>query len=62
MFGDPPPQKNRRFTPAELETEIMLASWMKRPVRTYVNDTPFYPWLPITPIVPFPNFDLNFKE
>lgn len=46
----------------ELETEIQLASWLKRPVRTFKEDHPYYPWLPPTPKVPFPNFNLNFTE
>ena len=50
---------NRRFLPHELPTEIELASWMKRPVRTFINDKPFYPWLPPEPYV---NFMLNYKE
>lgn len=51
--------KNRRFAPHELETEIQIASWLKRPVRTFVNDPPFYPWVPPEPVV---NFDLNYKQ
>lgn len=62
MFNDPYPVKNRRFTPKELETEIMIASWLKRPVRQFVNDPPFYPWLPPAPKIPFVNFDLGYKQ
>lgn len=62
MFGDPVPNKNRRLTPAELETDIQIASWLKRPVRHFFNDTPFYPWLPPAPLVPSVNFDLNYKQ
>ena len=50
---------NLIFKPGfEQETEEELAKIFKRPVRTYKHDTPFYPWLPPTPIV---NFHLNFK-
>lgn len=58
MFNDEPKRKNRRFTPDEFETELEIAKWLKRPVRTFVNDTPFYPWVPPTPLV---NFDLGYK-
>lgn len=51
-------RKNRRFTPGEYETELQLASWMKRPPRQFVNDPPFYPWVVPEPLV---NFDLGFK-
>nr|UHS18325.1 MAG: hypothetical protein [Gammatorquevirus sp.] len=50
---------NLRFKPGfEQETEEQLARIFKRPVRTFKHDTPFYPWLPPSPIV---NFHLNFK-
>lgn len=58
MFAPEPP-KNRRLTPRELQDEIYLATLFKRPVRTYFNDPPFYPWLPPEPKV---NFKLNFTE
>lgn len=61
MFNDEPKPKNRRFTVNELETEIEIARWLKRPVRTFVNDPPFYPWLPPTPVIPYVNFDLGYK-
>jgi len=41
------------------DTEKELASWMKRPMRNFEEDHPFYPWLPPEPTV---NFHLNFKE
>nr|UYL88392.1 ORF3 [Torque teno midi virus] len=48
-----------RFKPGfEQETEEQLARIFKRPVRTFKEDTPFYPWLPPAPIV---HFNLNFK-
>lgn len=62
MFGDPVRKNNRRLTPKELETDIELAKLFKRPVRTFIDDKPFYPWLVPAPKVPFPNFQLNFKE
>lgn len=55
-------QKNRRLTPPEMETELQLARWMKRPPRTHLLDTPFYPWLPPEPKVPIVNFRLNYTE
>lgn len=56
---DKKPVKNKRITGKDLETEIELAKWMKRPVRTFTKDPPFYPWLPPEPYV---NFMLNYKE
>nr|UHS18209.1 MAG: hypothetical protein [Betatorquevirus sp.] len=49
--------KPRRFRPHEWEDEKYLASWMKRPLRHFFTDTPFYPWCVPEPKV---NFDLNF--
>lgn len=42
----------------ELQEEKEIASIFKRPMRLYVQDPPFYPWLPPEPTV---NFDLKFK-
>ena len=48
-----------RFKPGfEEDTEKELARIFCRPPRTYKEDPPFYPWVPITPIV---NFHLNYK-
>nr|UHS18412.1 MAG: hypothetical protein [Gammatorquevirus sp.] len=48
----------RRFKPGfELDTEKELSIAFKRPMRTFKDDTPFYPWLPPEPTV---NFHLNF--
>ncbi len=48
-----------RFAPGfEQETERDLSIAFKRPMRTFKEDTPFYPWLPPEPTV---NFHLNFK-
>lgn len=51
----PKKPKNRRLTPSEIETDVQIAKWLKRPVRTFFNDPPFYPWLPPEPYV---NFEL----
>lgn len=61
MFA-PDKCKNRRFTHTEFETELEIAKWMKRPPRNFINDTPFYPWLPPAPLVPHVNFDLGFNK
>lgn len=58
MFGQKTNKKNRRFTPEEFVTELELSKIFKRPPRTYVNDTPYYPWLVPEPVV---NFNLNYK-
>jgi len=48
-----------RFKPGfEEETEKQLAQAFSRPPRTFKEDPPFYPWLPICPIV---HFNLNYK-
>lgn len=55
------PKKNRRLTPYEQQTDLEIAKWLRRPVRTFFNDPPFYPWLPPEPLV---QFDLvkNFNK
>lgn len=58
MFPNDKPVKNRRLTSAEMQTELEICKWLKRPPRTYFNDTPFYPWVVPEPLV---NFDLNYK-
>lgn len=55
----PEPKKNRRFTAKKYELELMVAKAFKRPPRTFVNDTPFYPYVVPEPIV---NFALNYKK
>lgn len=50
-----PKRKNRRLTPSEQETDLQIAKWLKRPVRYFFDDKPFYPWLVPEPLV---NFDL----
>lgn len=55
---------NRRLRPDELQTEIEICKWLKRPPRTYINDKPFYPYVirdPQNNRYPV-NFDLNFTE
>lgn len=47
------------MTSTELETEKILASIFHRPMRTYLKDPPFYPWLPPEPVV---NFELNYQK
>nr|UHS18453.1 MAG: hypothetical protein [Gammatorquevirus sp.] len=49
----------RKFNPGhEWETEVQCAKAFHRPPRHFFSDTPFYPWLPICPLV---NFNLNYK-
>ncbi len=43
----------------EYEAEKFLSIMFKRPMKTFVEDPPTYPWLPPTPLV---QFNLNFKE
>jgi hypothetical protein len=59
LFPEREPRKNRRLTPQEQADDLFIAKWLKRPVRTFFDDPPFYPWLPPEPQV---NFDLRFKE
>lgn len=64
MFNDDNVKKpNKRIQPGfDWETELQLAKIFCRPMRTYSNDKPYYPWLPPAPLVPSVNFDLNYKE
>lgn len=49
------------MTPKEFEEELKESKiWGHRP-RLYIKDKPFYDFLPITPKIPFVNFDLGFK-
>lgn len=41
--------------------EKELAAIFDRPMRTYLEDIPTYPWMPPAPKTPRINFDLNFK-
>lgn len=60
MFGDSTP--NRRLTPKEFEQELIDSKiWGHKP-RTFIKDTPFYDFLPITPIIPRVNFELGYKQ
>lgn len=56
-----PKIKNRRLHPYEKEWEIWQAKAFQRPPREMLLDTPFYPWLPPTPIIPKVNFDIVSK-
>lgn len=58
MFGDPV-KPNRRLTPKELADDILVAKAFRRPVRTFINDLPTYPFFPPAPKA---NFDLKFKQ
>ncbi len=40
---------NRRIQPHEMQTEKELADIFHRPVRTFIHDMPYYPWLPKDP-------------
>lgn len=56
----PEPQRNRRLTSKEYEEELLCSKiWGHKP-RTYLLDIPFYDKIPITPKVPYVNFDLNY--
>lgn len=63
LFNDYKP-RNRRLNAKEFEWELWQAKAFQRPPRTMLLDTPFYPWLPITPLANLPhvNFKLNFTE
>lgn len=63
LFPEMIPQKNRRLTPAEMQEEKILADIFKRPVRHFLLDRPFYPYVKIDPNKPkyMVNFDLNYQ-
>lgn len=50
------------MTPWEKEQEIQEATIWGHYVRDFILDKPFYKDIPITPIVPRLNFELNYKE
>lgn len=56
MFGDPSP--NRLMTSWELQEEREIANLFKRPMRWYIKDKPFYPYVK-TDERYMVNFDLN---
>ena len=49
MFPECNQPKNRRLTPAELEDDLFFAKMFKRPLRHFVQDKPFYPYVPTDP-------------
>lgn len=59
MFGTT--QKNRRLTAKEKEEEIKDSIIWDHYPREYLLDIPFYKNMPITPVIPSINFDLNYK-
>nr|BAB79331.1 ORF4 [Torque teno virus] len=57
--------KKKKFSPFDWETEQQLACWMRRPMRFYPTDPPFYPWLPPKRDIPNickVNFKINYSE
>lgn len=61
LFGEPA-QKNRRLTPKEREEDIKDSIIWDRYPRSYLLEKHFYKNVPITPVIPRINFDLNYKE
>lgn len=61
MF-DEPKQKNRRMNAKEFEQELQESKIWGHIPRKYILDRPFYTNIPITPIIPKLNFDLNWTE
>lgn len=59
MF-EPPKTKLTPIKGRDWEDELYISKWLKRPMRRYLEDKPYYPWLPPEPIVnqPLVNFDL----
>lgn len=50
------------MTPKEYEQELQESKIWGHYPRDYILDPPFYKDMPITPKIPFVNFDLNFKH
>lgn len=61
MF-DEPTVKNRRMNAKEYEQELEESKIWDHYPRNFILDRPFYKNMPITPLVPRLNFDLNFTE
>ncbi len=60
MFGQST-VKNRRLNAKEYETELEASKIFCHPPRQYLLDIPYYPMFPPAPVVPYVNFNLNFK-
>lgn len=54
-------QKKTPITGYNAICEQELCAIFDRPMRTYLEDTPTYPWLPPSPKVPRVRFDLGYK-
>ena len=55
-------KKNRRLTPKEREEDIKDSIIWGRYPRTHLLEKHYYKHVPITPIIPRLNFDLNYTE
>ncbi len=57
---EPPKTKLTPITGRDWEDELYISKWLKRPMRRFLEDKPYYPWLPPEPIVnqPLVNFDI----
>lgn len=53
--------KKTKITGYNAICEQELAAIFDRPPRTYLEDIPYYPWLPPAPKAPKVNFDLGYK-
>lgn len=50
------------MTPKEYEQELQESKIWGHYPREFILDKPFYKDMPITPKIPFVNFDLNFQQ
>lgn len=55
LFPERETPKPKVFKGSDWETELELSKWMKKPMRRYTTDHPFYPWVVPEPLV---NFDI----
>lgn len=53
--------KKTKITGYNAICEQELSAIFDRPPRTYLEDIPYYPWLPPAPKAPKVNFDLGYK-
>ncbi len=52
MF-EPPKTKLTPIRGRDWEDELFLCKWMKRPMKTFLHDKPYYPWCVPEPVVNF---------
>lgn len=58
----PSKPKNKKLTPKKYKQKLIDTKIWNHYPKQYIYDIPWYKNMIITPKVPFPNFNLNFKK